>query len=85
MCGSAGCLWADAHRVSSPPLDHGGLSWNLRVAGLMLPGLWLVREGLGRSTASNTHPVHLPNTGKEPPPHPGIHGPGGGGGILTLA
>lgn len=34
--------------------------------GLMLPRLWLVQEGLGPSTFSNTHTVNLSASRKEP-------------------
>ena len=64
--GVSGQIRAGLHPPFSLPLDHRDLSWNLRIAGLMLPGLWLVWEGLGRSTAPNTQPVNLPNTRKEP-------------------
>lgn len=39
VCGSAGHLWIDMFRVAPtllPPLDHGEISWNLGIAGLIL-------------------------------------------------
>lgn len=39
VCGSAVHLWIDMFKVAPtllPPLNHGEISWNLGIAGLML-------------------------------------------------
>lgn len=45
LLGVPGQIRAGLQPLSSPPLDHGDLSWTLRMAGLMLHWLWLVQEG----------------------------------------
>lgn len=50
--------------TQSPPLDHDDLSWKFRMAGLMLPGLWMDQEGLGWSTSLHTHPLNWPTSRK---------------------
>lgn len=66
LLGVSGHVCAGLYPPSSPPLDHGDLFWKLQMADLRLPGLWLVQEGLGLSTFSNTCAVNLPTSGKEP-------------------